>query len=108
MAVSKVQHALEQIAKIEDLRKEAINEILEQRKELDAQLKSLGHEVGGTPRRSQRRTLDPNKECPICAFVTTPPHDARNHRGQGKKKKAFTAEELKEFGMVKAPKTAAA
>lgn len=108
MAVSKVQQALEQLAKIEDLRKEAIEEILNQRKELDAQLKSLGYDTGGSGRRAQRRVLDPNKPCPICEFTTVPPHDARNHRGQGKKKKAFTADELKTLGMTKAPKTAAA
>lgn len=107
MAADKVKQALEQLAKIEDLKNEAIEELLNQRKEIDTQLKSLGHDVG-IGRRTQRRILDPNKACPICQFVTVPAHDARNHRGQGKKKHAFSAEELKELGYVKAPKTAAA
>jgi len=39
--------------------------------------------------------------CPICEFKTSPPHDARAHRGQAKKK-PFTATELSSKGMTKA------
>jgi len=38
--------------------------------------------------------------CPICEFLTIPPHDRRSHRNQ-KKKAAFSAAELKEKGLVK-------
>jgi hypothetical protein len=40
----------------------------------------------------QTRQLQ-DKPCPICNFKTTPPHDARAHRGQ-KTKAPFTVEEL--------------
>jgi hypothetical protein len=39
--------------------------------------------------------------CPICGFKTEPPHDARKHRGQGKRKRAFTAKQLQELGLKK-------
>src|ERR1700733_5503544 len=38
--------------------------------------------------------------CPVCEFQTSPPHDARAHRGQ-KKKKPFTMAELEDKGLTK-------
>jgi hypothetical protein len=38
--------------------------------------------------------------CPICEFLTIPPHDRRTHRNQ-KKKAPFSPAELKEKGLVK-------
>ena len=38
--------------------------------------------------------------CPVCEFLTIPPHDRRAHRNQ-KKKAPFSAAELKERGLVK-------
>jgi hypothetical protein len=38
--------------------------------------------------------------CPVCKFLTIPPHDRRSHRNQ-KKKAAFSATELNEKGLVK-------
>jgi hypothetical protein len=38
--------------------------------------------------------------CPICEFLTVPPHDRRTHRNQ-KKKAPFSAAELKEKGLVR-------
>jgi hypothetical protein len=40
--------------------------------------------------------------CPICKFKTAPPHDARKHRGQGKRKMPFTPAELKALSLDKA------
>jgi hypothetical protein len=40
--------------------------------------------------------------CPVCKFKTSPLHDARKHRGQGKRKRAFTPAELKEMGLERA------
>ena len=40
-------------------------------------------------------------ECPVCMFKTSPPHDARRHRLQGKRKKPFTAPQLKEMGYAR-------
>lgn len=55
-----------------------------------------------TPTRTQkgdRRVKD--APCPVCEFKTNPAHDARKHRGQGKRKRPFTPSELKEFGLEK-------
>lgn len=41
-----------------------------------------------------------NRACPVCGFTTSPPHDARSHRGQAEKK-PFTAAELSAKGMSK-------
>src|SRR5262245_43116575 len=42
-----------------------------------------------------------NAPCPICGFLTNPPHDRRAHRTQ-EPKRPFTAEELKTRGYAKA------
>ena len=55
----------------------------------------------GVSRRGTRQ-INVNRPCPICGFKTVPPHDARAHRSQGDKKKAFTADELSAKGMQKA------
>lgn len=47
------------------------------------------------------RVANPDRPCPICEFKTTPPHDARRHRGQSEKR-PFTAAELTGMGMTKA------
>lgn len=39
--------------------------------------------------------------CPVCEFTTEPPHDARKHRAQGKRKRAFTPKQLEELGLTK-------
>jgi len=39
-----------------------------------------------------------NSACKICNFRTIPPHDARTHRGQGKKA-PFKSKELAERGL---------
>jgi hypothetical protein len=41
------------------------------------------------------------KECPICGFQTHPAHDARKHRSQGERKRAFSEKQLHEAGLVK-------
>jgi hypothetical protein len=51
-------------------------------------------------RKRVRQVMD--TPCPVCKFKTNPLHDARKHRGQGKRKRAFTPAELKEFGLQKA------
>ncbi len=38
--------------------------------------------------------------CPVCEFLTIPPHNARAHKNQ-KKKAPFSAAELKEKGLLK-------
>lgn len=64
-------------------------------------LSSSGRTGGGSRRGT--RQVDPNKPCPICGFVTSPPHDGRAHRSQNGKKKPFTAEELSTMNMRKIP-----
>lgn len=54
--------------------------------------------TGGEARKGTRTPS--NKPCPICNFLTEPPHDARKHRSQAEKK-PFTAEECAALGMTK-------
>jgi hypothetical protein len=106
--MTKAEQVLKQIADIESLRGEAIQEILGQRKALDDQLKTLGYEDGLRKRpQGGRRTIDPTKPCTICKFITDPAHDSRKHRGQGDKKRPFTPKELEEHHMVKLAASAA-
>ncbi len=57
---------------------------------------------GAAPSRRGTRQVNADRPCPICGFKTKPPHDARAHRAQGNKKRAFTADELSAKGMQKA------
>jgi hypothetical protein len=56
----------------------------------------------GQGSRRGTRQVNAERACPICGFRTIPPHDARAHRSQGDKKKAFSAEELSAKGLQKA------
>ena len=105
------------IARIKELDKErsqllttAKKEALDRANEAIADLNVLGFKYqlteersrarGGSGRKGTRQVKD--AACLVCKFKTSPPHDARKHRGQGKRKRAFTAEELKELGLQKA------
>jgi hypothetical protein len=65
----------------------------------DYRLSEEGQPVRRGARKGTRRVND--APCPVCKFKTDPPHDARRHRGQGKRKKTFTPAELKELGLQK-------
>jgi len=67
----------------------------------DYQLTNASPKKGGAGPKLQKATKE--GPCPICEFQTSPPHDGRSHRNQGKKKKPLTAEELKARGMTKVP-----
>lgn len=82
--VDKVMKALEDL---DSLKQQAINELLDERKNIDEQLAKLGHGVKQAA--STKRMRDPNKLCPVCGEKG---HDARRHRGEqktkGKKKRS--------------------
>jgi len=76
-----------------------------------AELKELGFDYElvehGMRKRAPSKTASDapkrqisDKECDICHFKTSPPHDGRKHRGQ-KPKKPFTLEELMEKKLAK-------
>lgn len=93
-------------AKLAEQLKEVDDEIEDlkqlRRHQLLAELKELGYDGPKTTKASAAiRQRDPNKPCAVCEFVTAPPHDSRAHRSQGKTKKPFTADDLREKGMRK-------
>jgi hypothetical protein len=112
MAKSPVNAAREELAQIEKRREElmsgirgsAESELKNALREFNALGLGVTYELRAVGRGSRRgtRSVDPNRPCPICGFKTIPPHDARAHRAQGNKKKAFTAEELSAKGLAKA------
>lgn len=67
-------------------------------------LKELGFTYklveGGRSTNTGKGTVS-NKPCPVCKFLTSPPHDRRAHRQRDYPKKPFTAAELKELGLTK-------
>ena len=83
---------------------EAKNEALSKAQEAVAELKALGISYdlreAATPKRKPKRQAK-GGPCPICAFETAPPHDARRHRTQGDDRRPFTADELAELGLTK-------
>lgn len=85
-------------------KEEALGKVREAVDELNALGFSFVLQDTGRSRASRKgtRQVDPNRPCPVCGFRTDPPHDARRHRGQGEKKRPFTAEELTALGMRKA------
>jgi hypothetical protein len=95
----------------ESQREAAIQELLAQRNRIERQLRELGHDpepaflkpatVPKAPRKASAAKRTPKmpttpgeKFCPVCNSNGS--HDGRAHRYQ-KKKKAFTAEELKAY-----------
>jgi len=73
--------------------------------ELLAELKELGWSPSGagpgrkTASSGRKRKSSSDAVCPICQV---PGHDGRAHRSQGKNKKPFTKEELRERGLATA------
>jgi DNA repair exonuclease SbcCD ATPase subunit len=101
-ALSKIKKLQEQMAEVS---KEAVEEALQQAEEALETLSSLGQRyrlVRVGARSKGTRQTNPDRPCPVCEFRTDPPHDARQHRGQGKSKRAFTAAQLSELGLRKA------
>jgi hypothetical protein len=57
--------------------------------------------AGGKQRTRKGTRMIKDAPCPACGFMTSPPHDARAHRSQGNRKRAFTAAQLVERGYEK-------
>jgi DNA repair exonuclease SbcCD ATPase subunit len=66
---------------------------------LDYQLISGGAKLAKTGTEKALRTAK-DVPCPVCRFLTIPPHNGRAHKTQ-KKKTPFSATELKEKGLVR-------
>jgi hypothetical protein len=106
-AIQRIKELDEERARIFDQAKE---EALERAKAAVAELNALGLHYtlvsgDGKSARSPKAAASSKgtvKEapCSICEFQTSPPHDARAHRGQSRKK-PFTAAELTEKGLTK-------
>ncbi len=91
---------------ISSLQSEAKDELLQKIQDCIAELAHLGFSyklVSVQGRATGTRKKNPDRPCPVCDFATAPPHDARTHRGQSKKK-PFTAAELKDMGLSKRSK----
>jgi DNA repair exonuclease SbcCD ATPase subunit len=97
---SSIDKALKAMEELEGLKQAAIDELLEQRKDIDSKLAKLGY---GEPKaKAPAAKKDQTKPCTICKFLTVPPHDGRVHRSQGEHKKPFTDAELAQQGLKKA------
>jgi hypothetical protein len=108
-AIQRIHELDEERARIFDQAKE---EALDKANQAVAELKALGLNYalvnGDAGAKSAKAVEEPVRSkgsvkdgpCPVCEFRTSPPHDARSHRSQ-KKKKAFTAAELTEKGLTK-------
>ena len=100
-ALEKIQKLQEQI---EEAKTAALEELRGQRKEVQSQLAEIdrqisalsGQSAGGTKAKGTRKSSS-EAVCPICEI---PGHDGRAHRSQGKHKKPFTKEELREKGLA--------
>lgn len=91
-------------AEMDEYSKEAVADALEQAEDAISTLASLGHRyrlVRAGGRGKGMRQTNPDRPCPVCQFKTDPPHDARQHRGQGKSKRALSAAQLAEMGLKK-------
>ena len=96
----------------ERLRTEAIQDLLQARKQVDAELKQLGYtgrgqlsdddgsiqyrNGGGGQRGRKARQTGKKPHCPFCDMDG---HDGRAHRGQGDDKRKFTTSELYARGL---------
>lgn len=101
--------AVEQIKKLDEQRRKLIDqakhEALALAQEAVDALNELGYSYRlssrgeGRGRKGARAMKDDN--CPVCGFKTSPLHDGRRHRGQGDRKRPFSAAELGEMGYSK-------
>lgn len=95
---------------VENAKKEA----LARAKEAIAELRLLGFDyelkerssagskkAGKAGGKASGRGVTRAAPCPICEFQTDPPHDARKHRAQGKRKRPYTEKQLLELGLTK-------
>lgn len=99
--------ALERVKKLDAERDkilaEAKEEALGKAREAVAELNSLGfnYDITSGGKKSKGTRQSKAGACLICEFETLPHHDGRQHRSQGKHKKAFTAADLSQMGMTK-------
>jgi hypothetical protein len=90
-------------------REAAVSELKVAIQDLIVDLNELGFnyrltEGGGSASKGEKKPRPvADKDCPICKFRTSPPHDGRNklHRDQGENKKPLTAKQLEEAGLAK-------
>lgn len=61
---------------------------------LKAIMRPMGYKASGNGKTT-------GGSCPVCQFSTSPHHDGRQHRSQGKHKHPFTDAELSDMQMVK-------
>jgi len=98
-ALEKIQKLQEQI---EEAKTEALEELRAKRREIQALLTDIDSQIselgGGSSRQGKSkgtRKSSSEATCKICGITG---HDARAHRSQGKNKRKFSAEELREKG----------
>jgi single-stranded DNA-specific DHH superfamily exonuclease len=106
--LAKASSALEQLRQLDEQRKEIMESARKEALEvINAALGTLG-EFGFNYRLVEAKPPAPSGRkgarqlkdapCKVCGFKTSPPHDARAHRTQTKKK-PFTDEELQAKGL---------
>ena len=108
--MAKASTALEQLRQLDEQRKEIMESARKEALEvINAALGTLsefgfnyrlveGKSAGVTGRKGTRQVKD--APCKVCGFKTSPPHDARAHRTQTKKR-PFTDEELQAKGLTR-------
>ncbi len=88
-------------AEIESLQEEGKEQLLGIIRGAIGELNAFGYSYRLVAGRRQGRRANIARPCPVCKFRTVPHHDARSHRGQGRKKRTFTSEELQVLGLVR-------
>ncbi len=108
MARDDTSNAAQRIKQLQDeianLQADARDQLLQRVRKDITELNSMGvtyQLVSGRSRggATGKRFSDPDRPCPVCKFKTEPYHDARTHRSQGRNKKSFSAEELRNLGL---------
>ncbi|GAC1440663.1 MAG: hypothetical protein NVSMB58_37790 [Terriglobales bacterium] len=94
---TKAERYVRQMEQIQTLRQQAVEELLEKRREIDDQLKMLGHEPARGGKAGRRRGAATKAQ--LCDSCNLPGPDKRNPRNQDPPKK-FTAEELAQKGLL--------
>ena len=98
--MTKTEQALKAKAEMQNLFQAAIDEQLAIIADAEQKLGELGYEGDSKPKKRVQREKNPDEPCKTCGFITSPPHDSRQHRSQDPKK-PFTAKELEERGFKK-------
>lgn len=93
-----VDRVLSMIGELDSMRKQAIEDLLTQKRQIEEKLTMIGWNEPIHAKASGRLPSHPSSDVKHCKICNLDGHDARQHRFQGENKRKFTIEQLSDLG----------